>query len=632
MSPGPFLRRELITSVRRRTAFTDRLGPAILSSALIACGVVAWDWSGWDRASVAGARSFALTMFAAFVATQAAIGMMLIPTMVAPAIASERDRKTLDSLLATRISSAEVVLGAIGAGLLRLANGMAGLLPLVVLMVFLGGVDSRLVLLAFAGLGSTAFALAALAVAVSVGERKASGAVSSAIVLAVTWIWVPAFLVFLLPRIWPGSAPWVAPVALPLLDSSPFGLALNLLGLISRGPLVGSTWKMIGYQTVAASGLIFWAIARLRPASRAVHDAEGRAAILRPLRARWRHRPPCGDDPVLWHEIYPGRPIGEIALIARRLYRLVGLGLFAYVASWFALPAFAELFRRGYGPVPGTPTPSEMNPVARVLIGKLLRLPYGITPGQARFEFNVALRMATGIFDALYVLIVAGAAAECLVEERERDTWLGLIATPLTGREILRAKMLGAIWRTRGLATLMLALWTVGLLAGAVHPLGFLAALAGLVASAWLLAAAGISSSLRSRDRNQATTRVLLPVLLLGCLGIVPFLLPGDAGVLMAAGTIPFQAWASLLSCEDVRAAIHSGDFSSFSAIGLQGGASIRVVLATWMISTAAQAVAAFLLTRSATRDFDAAIGRPTRARGDLAGAETFSSGRPRGI
>jgi len=60
--------------------------------------------------------------------------------------------------------------------------------------------------------------------------------------------------------------------------------------------------------------------------------------------------------------------------------------------------------------------------------------------------------------------------------ERERDTWLGLIATPLPGREILKGKILGSIWRMRGVAFLMPALWSVGLLSGSLHPLGFLAA------------------------------------------------------------------------------------------------------------------------------------------------------------
>jgi hypothetical protein len=320
---------------------------------------------------------------------------------------------------------------------------------------------------------------------------------------------------------------------------------------------------------------------------------------------------------VFWHEIHSGRAKGIAALWSDRLFHTFWVGLIAYGISWFAWPAFTELSRSGYGPTLGTSTVPEVNPIARVLVGKLMRLPVGPAPGQARPELNYVLRMATGLFDVLYVLMVVGAAAESVAAERERDTWLGLIATPLTGREILRAKLLGSIWRTRGLAILMLALWVVGLLAGAVHPLGFLAALIGLGVSGWFLAVLGVSMSLWSRDRAQATGRSLGPLMLFLSLGALPFLLPGTASVVLAGGTMPFQSWASLLSHEDVHAATHSGAIPQFAAIGIGSRAGARIVLAAWLISTTAQAVGAFLLMRSAVRGFDAAVGRPILARGE---------------
>lgn len=617
MSLGPFLRRELITSARRGTAFSDRCSAVVLVAAVVVGCVVVWDWRGWDRASVAGATSFALSTFGLIVAGQAFLAMGHVPALVAPLIASERDRKSLDSLLATRLSATEIVLGKMGAGLLRYSNGLFALGPVVMFVAFLGGIDPWLILLAGAGLASTAIALAALAAAISAGAPTASRAMSYAFALAMAWMCLPVLIVMLLPRAWPAAAPWVVPVAVRVLDSSPFGVGLNLSGVIPRGPMEGAVLRMIALQTSAALVLILWAIARLRPASRALYDVEGRTAILRMLRPRWRPRPACGDDPVLWHELHSTRAMSDAALLVDRLVNVLWIGLLAYATSWFAVPAFAELSRSGYGPTPGTPAVPELNPIARVLVAKLTSLSLGLTPGQARLEFNVVLRQMTGILDFLYVLVVAGAAAESVATERERETWLGLIATPLTGREILRAKMLGSIWRTRMLAILMLALWMVGLLAGAVHPLGFLAALAGMGVSCWFLAALGVSVSLWSRDRGQATGRVLGPLMLSMGLGALPFILPGNASVLMAAGAIPFQAWASLLSYEDAHAAIRSGALPQFAAVGIPSGVGARIGLAAWLISTTAQAVGAFLVTRSAVRGFDAAVGRPIRTRGD---------------
>jgi hypothetical protein len=95
----------------------------------------------------------------------------------------------------------------------------------------------------------------------------------------------------------------------------------------------------------------------------------------------------------------------------------------------------------------------------------------------------------------MVALMVAGSAAEGVAGSGARH-WLGLIATPLSGREILRAKMLGAIWRAAGSSAFCWGSGRSGSLAGAVHPLGFLAELVGLVALGAFFAALGTSAAL----------------------------------------------------------------------------------------------------------------------------------------
>lgn len=621
MSIGAFLRRERVTLARRGTAIFDRCAVVVLAALVVAGCAVAWDGWGWDRASVAGGARFALVTFAGVVASQLVLALGLVPAVVGPSIASERDRKSLDSLLATRLSASEIVLGKMGAGLLRYVNGLVALVPVVTLMVYLGGIDGRLVLLAALGVVSTAVALASLAVVVSAFARTASRAVSWSVAIAMMWMCLPQAVVVFLPRLWPSAAPWVVPVAVRVLDSSPLGLVLALSGVVPRGGPAVAFPRMVALQMAASAGLVLWAIARLRPASRAAHDAESRAMSRRYFRARWRPRPACGDDPVLWHELHTGRLVSGAAMWVGRLYFLFWIGLVVYGISWFVWPAFGELFRDGYGPAPGTAEVPEVNPIARVIVGKVMGLPADPAPGQARPELNHVSRVVTGCLNVLFVLMVAGAAAESVAGERERDTWLGLIATPLTGREILRAKMIGSIWKARWVGASMLVLWVVGLLAGAVHPLGFAAALGGLAVSGWFLAALGVFASLRSRDRAQAHARIIGPLLLLLSLAAVPFILPGPAGVVLAGCTMPFQSWASLFSYEDVRAMTHGGEIPQFAAIGLRGAWGARIILSAWLISTPAQAVGAFLLMRSAVRGFDQAVGRPILPRS--------GSGRP---
>ncbi len=71
------------------------------------------------------------------------------------AIALEKDRRTLDFLLATPLSSAEIVLGKLTAWMSFLFTEMATGLPIMLLMNPLGGIDLRLILLTYAGVITT---------------------------------------------------------------------------------------------------------------------------------------------------------------------------------------------------------------------------------------------------------------------------------------------------------------------------------------------------------------------------------------------------------------------------------------------------------------------------------------------
>ena len=54
------------------------------------------------------------------------------------------------------------------------------------------------------------------------------------------------------------------------------------------------------------------------------------------------------------------------------------------------------------------------------------------------------------------VVRVAGAAASAITSEHEEDTWVSLTTTDLTGREIILAKLAGALMRGVRLAEVIL--------------------------------------------------------------------------------------------------------------------------------------------------------------------------------
>ena len=479
--------------------------------------------------------------------------------------------------------------------------------------MYLGGIDPRLVALTLAGLVSTAVVTAALAVAISAGAATSRHAVSHTITLAIALMYLPIVALILLPRIWPAIVPWTAPIAVRMLDGSPLGVATSLAGITPRGPVIPQVFRMFAIQTVGTAFLVLWAIARLRPASRAVYDMEGRASLLRALRAKWRPRPICGDDPVLWREMYSGPALGEFWMIVDRLSNMLWMGCLAYGVWLFAAPAFVELSERGYVPSPSNVEFPGLNPIARMIVAKASGSPMIAEPGQARLDFNIVLRQLSGALAFGYYLMIAGAAAESVVNERERDTWLGLIATPLSGWDILRAKMLGVLWKTRPLGFVILAAWIVGLLTGALHPLGLLAAvitLGGVVRAVRGPRGVDVALVVRPRPGDGTGDRALDALIIVG---VLPFMLPGIASFAVAIGSPPFQIWSVLLSYDDVRDLIHSQGVAQFAVIGVRGATAARLFLAAWLIGVTAQAVGGLILTRVAVRGFDAAVGRPVR-------------------
>ncbi len=434
--------------------------------------------------------------------------------------------------------------------------------------------------------------------------------------------------------LWTGGPAWLTQAALWLLDTSPFGVGLSLLGVIPRhSSIIESMLRMMALETAGAAVLTLWAAWRLRPASRALEGVEEQSARLRMLRQtrRRRPRPPCGDDPVLWNAIQTNRRATVGAWIEDRLISLVWIGLIALVTSWFAVPAFRELAARGYGAAPEAFTMPAWNPLVRVFFDKLIMPADGPAAGQARLEFNIALRQCSAIWAWGYVLALFGAAVPGVKQERERGTWLGLIATPLSGWEILRAQMLGPVLsHLRGALTLI-ALWTVGLMAGAVHPLDFLAAITGLAALAWSCSALGVSTSLREGGMKRAGHPLALVVRLVAALGVM-------FSVAAISGPV---ACLSLLSYEDVFSVVHSGAFPQFGTTALQSVVGVpddlpllarillfgtrafrtvvgaRTVVGVWLACTIALMAGAYFVTRAMCRDFDVLVGRPTRPGAD---------------
>jgi ABC-type transport system involved in multi-copper enzyme maturation permease subunit len=516
---GPVLRYELITTGRRGRYYLAR---AVYGSVLL---FLLWgQFEGWELnhpmgGNVQELHRFAESTFIVFARAQLATLLCLIPALMAGVIADEHQRKTLHYLLASRLSSAEIVLGKLGARLVHVGTFAALGLPVVCLLGLYGGLDPVKVFYVYFGTFTAVLSVAGFSILISVLARRPRDAILAAYGLEALWLFGP-------PTIEPishhlaGSLWWVRPVNDQLMVSNP----LEMLGgmtemyyyrrgvdwLLEWFPSIGRFEALFGVMTamhlLAGPLFLMLAIIGLRPlrggswpgaepktgwwtrlADRARSIARHRAAAAvarNELLASRIRRPPCGERPMMWKERYAALGGGLKWLGGRPvvLFFSVLLGCYLFDAAYGEL---ADMLR------------------GRRIDGEWL-------------ELNGALRFATAALGALGLMTIAASSAVAITGESEQDTWISLATTLLTPDEVVRAKQFGALWSARRIGLALLIAWAVGLLFGAIHPMGMLLSAGIGLGSAWFAAAVGVaaSASARNSTRALAATFIILVVLL----------------------------------------------------------------------------------------------------------------------
>jgi len=532
----------------------------------------------------------------------------------APSIALEKDRRTLDFLLATRLSNAEIVLGKLAACMTVLVAGFAAGLPIMLLLHPLGGIDLRLILLAYAGLITTAFFMIAMAIWVSTRATDVRTARAASIVWWIAWLSGPSFVALIFPTIGLRLPRFVLTANAWVLTSSPFDLFMKIsVGATPSSGLFYAVAWMSGLQIAGGTVLVIWAIARLRSAYRVNVSGDSQSVAARLTRPgwRWRPKPAVSDDPIFWREVHTARA----GLLGKSLGLVIYLGIYGiltYFTLFFARPALTEVWRNGYASGITSAERPEWNLMIRFFMsGVEVNPPADL----ARTEFNLYLRFITAPLIFMITLFAFGMAADGIVRERTRETWDSLIATPLTARDILRSNMLAGLWRMRVIVTTLLVLWTIGLIVGSVHPAGFLVSLLVVAAWTWLMLVFGVSVSIAAKDKAPANYRFMgLLHLATGTL-VLPFLLPRMFNsVLLGASSPPLVAWMSLVSYRDVRNACQYSVYPALQWMHIDTREGPTLVAATCLIGVIIPAVCGLYLWRDALTNFDRLIGRPRKS------------------
>jgi len=588
MLPGPVFNVELVATARRARYYFVRAFFGLILLYLLWQSYQAafwWRYRNGQTISIAEISRFASTTFMTIIAAELFGVLILTPTLVAPVIADEKQRKTLHYLLASRLTSAEIVLGKLMARMLSLGVFLAIALPVISLLTLFGGVDPQLVLMSFTGIASVAVFVAALSIWVSTNARRVRDAILSTYLLVLAWLIVP-FMIQGLQFMWPAGYAWIGPVNDWLLASNPFSAVGSMLGpSMIRG---ATDWSpllsMLAMQIGVAAVLVFLSVWRLRPIFQRQGDAPRKKArwLGRCRRIRLFDRPRCGDAPMVWKEMHLSRSGGLLRWLVRFL-TVIGLLFMGYWVIYYTGPAIVELAQEGF-------TTS------------------GNHWSSKRTQLNFCLRVCLTILFIIFNLGAATAAASSVTSEKEEDTWTSLTTTLLTGTDIIFAKMLGAFWSMRFVGAVMFVLGVLGLMTGAIHPFGLIAGLVEWTVFSWFVVALGVRFSLRSRNTTRATAATVALLIFLNggylmcCIPLrpeTPMILVGCTPGLFATTLMSYYDFWQLVGWGNLEIGLARQNLLEMTAVNIAGVLSYGT--------------AAFLLTLASFHGFDDAIDRPKR-------------------
>jgi ABC-type transport system involved in multi-copper enzyme maturation permease subunit len=520
------------------------------------------------------AADFAGTFFMVFASIQILAVLILTPICAAPALAEEKERRTFEFLLATRLTSSEIIVGKLFSRLSYLVLIVLTGLPILGLMQFLGGIDPRLLLAVFGITAATVFSVTCLSVACSVVAQSSRGAI------LLTYTYLACFV---------AVSGCCTAIPLPFLSlGNPVGAFVRLFYVIPNAgmDLYGELAGEYTFLHLFGGALLYrYAVVNLRLGTTKADWGRRNEAAPAPVeiyprrpRAHWDmavyHRPTIRDRPILWKELY-AEPIVELGGAG---------GLAAIIGTGMILPiTYSLLMAVTLATAPAGIVSRATNPLAA----------YG------------------GSFIGCVLLVgVALKAGGAINRERMRRTWDNILTTTLDNRTILLEKLFGSILSVRNGWWVLGCVWGLGVVTGGLHPLGLLLLIVVWFVLAALVATIGLFCSLGARTPLQASLGSLVSAV---AITLLPWILWG----IIAAIVHPFYlqqylAWLGDLVWYGLTPPITLGTLA-FPLTWSYSGPQPEIVW--WRVSfamagTACYALLAFVFWKLLLARFGLATGR----------------------
>jgi ABC-type transport system involved in multi-copper enzyme maturation permease subunit len=397
LSPlGPIFVKELRALSRRRRSYLLRFAYLGLLLLFLLVGYSASSVShspGGVATQIAQQNRLASAFFITFTLYSIVAMALIGPVLTCTAINAEKLARTLDVLLMTPLNAWQIVAGKLASRLLAAFTLLGLSLPVLAVVRLLGGVELEQL-----------FAVVSLAAA-AVTSGAALGLLLSALIRRAYSVLLLSYATFAFVYV---ILPLLLAVSSTGMPTRGFGLALSLnpaaqgVTMVERVP-----FSMLHWTTTVAIHFAFAFVATVL-AALLVRRA-GRASVAEAVQAGvatellGRPQRSVGDNPVSWRE--SRRP-----MFPRRWQRVVAAFAVLGILLWSYWAIVND------------------NSTRNALIA----------------DAETHLGYAFIFHTLLWVLaIVLGATA--IAHEKETDTWTLLIATPLSGSQIVRGKLVGTL-------------------------------------------------------------------------------------------------------------------------------------------------------------------------------------------
>lgn len=451
---------DVVRQVRRPVFFLSRL-----AFALVISGQFLWLWSSRfgtdliDDNIIQNPTVIISSVRSIYTGSMVFLSLGIIffcPMLTVGCVAGDRERKIWYDLVNSPLSGWSILMGKMAGRLATVFSWVISILPVWAILGLVGGLDPMLVLSGFVLMIAYGWFYAAIGLFASTVTSRIRDAIGLSVAITVAVLGIPLMMMVVTDSfVRTRQYDWIVEAGFAL--NPVFTAEFQKVFYRNAG---GSFWldprlivliiASLGPLLTLFSGLI------LRPVSLRMERAESRSERTKERRKRSRNKEidafAKSDDVQGFRAIwYSPMAIKErkVRVGSRLVGRFVKLVFFVAVS-------FAGLFVLQFGAYAF----QEM-------------LAFGIYSSghDRREEFAALIMTISGISHLALMQSLTIDTAGRLISEKESDTWLTLISTPIGAAEVCFGKAIGALWSWRLLVVFILICWTLGILCGALNPI-----------------------------------------------------------------------------------------------------------------------------------------------------------------